>query len=290
MATAEGASDEQKNYYTDPENAAEMARLTKQARLLTKAMGGPLAEQHHLERVHDILDLACGPGEWAMETATMYPDKRVTGVDISRLMITYADFQARQHNINNVQFRTMDILQPLEFPDQSFDLVNIRLIASFMFRTRERGWPELVQECVRVTRPGGTIRLTDCEWFVSTSPVCEQYFNLCLQAVRLAGNKFSPDGRHLATTPMLGRFLRDVGCRNVQHKAFAVDCSADADGHQIFYEDMMVFLKLLQPLLVQTKVADQEEVETLYQRSLQAMHQPDFNCLWYFLTAWGERP
>ncbi len=288
MATSTGSSQEHNIYYTDPENAAEMARLTKQARLLTNEVGGPLPEQSNLERVHDILDLACGPGEWAIETASMYPDKQVTGVDVSQLMINYANFQVTQHHMSNVAFKVMDILQPLDFPDQSFDLVNVRLIASFMFRSR--GWPRLVEECVRITRPGGIIRLTDCEWFISTSPVCEEFFDRCVQAVHLAGNDFSPNGHHLATTPMLGRFLRNVGCYNVRHKGFAVDCSYGAEGHQGYYEDMMVFLKLLQPLLVQTGVASKEEAEIQYQRTLQAIQQPDFNCTWYFLTTWGERP
>lgn len=288
MATPTNSPQEHNIYYTDPENAAEMARLTKQARLLTHEMGGPLPEQSNLERIDDILDLACGPGEWAMETAHMYPDKQVTGVDVSQLMINYANFQAKQHEMSNLTFKVMDILQPLDFPDQSFDLVNIRLIASFMFRSH--GWPRLVEECVRITRPGGIIRLTDCEWFISTSPVCEEFFALCVQAVHLAGNDFSPNGHHMGTTPMLGRFLRDAGCQNVRHKGFAVDCSYGAEGHQGYYEDMMVFLKLLQPLLVQTGVASKEEAEILYQRTLQAIQQPNFNCIWYFLTAWGERP
>jgi ubiquinone/menaquinone biosynthesis C-methylase UbiE len=288
MSTSSGSSQDNSIYYTNPENAAEMARLIKQARLLTKEMGGPLSEQTDLTQVHNILDLACGPGEWVLETARLYPKKQVIGVDISRLMIDYARFQAAQHNMNNAHFRVMDILKPLDFPDQSFDLVNIRLIASFMFRALG-DWPGLIQECLRVTRPGGIIRLTDCEWFISNSPITEQLFALCVQAAHLEGNTFSPDGRHLAVTPMLGRLLRNAGCRNVRHKAFAVDCSAGAEGHQSFYEDMMVFLKLIQPLLLKAGVTTKEEAEKLYRRTLEEMQQEDFNCIWYYLTVWGER-
>lgn len=289
MSTPMESSQAQNAYYTDPENAAEMARLTKQARMLTKAMEGPLAGLIHVEQLHDILDLACGPGAWVMETATAYPEKQVTGVDISRLMIDYARFDAAQHGVSNANFQVMNILHPLGFADHSFDLVNIRLIASFMFGI-VNSWPTLIEECLRVTRPGGVIRLTDCEWFLSTSPTVEKLFGLCVRAVHLMGNTFSPDGRHLATTPMLGRLLRNAGCRNVQHRGFAIDCSAGSESHQSFYEDVVVFLKLLQPLMLKAGVTTQDEVDLLYHRALEEMREEDFNCIWYYLSVWGERP
>src|SRR5436853_6782835 len=120
MSTSSSMPQDQNAYFTDPENAAEMARLTKQARMLTQVMGGPLTEQTDLSQVHDILDLACGPGEWVLETASQYPDKRVTGVDISHLMIEYARFQAQQHHLDNAQFKSRNILDGLDFSDASF--------------------------------------------------------------------------------------------------------------------------------------------------------------------------
>ena len=289
MSTLEEPVQNNPVYFTDPESAAEMARLTKQSRLVTKAMEGPLAEQKKLENVHDILDLACGPGEWVLEAASSYPDKQITGVDVSRLMIDYARFQAAQHKVSNVHFQVMDMLKPLDFPDASFDLVNIRLIASFMFRS-DGGWPKLIQECKRILRPGGRIRLTDCEWFISNSPVAEKLFGLCVQAIHLTGNTFSQDGRNLAITPMLGRFLRNADFQHIQHKAFAIDCSTGSEAHQSYYEDMLVFLKLLQPLLNLSGLTTQEEADMLYHRALEEMSKDDFNCIWYYLTVWGECP
>lgn len=276
------------SYFTDPESASEMARLTKQAHLLTEVMGGPLSEHSDLTDVHNILDLACGPGAWALEVAATHRDKQVTGVDVSQLMIDYANFQASQHAINNAHFRVMDILHPLEFPDQAFDLINVRLIASFMFRSCDK-WPRLISECMRILRPGGILQLTDCEWFISNGPTTERLFGLCTRAIHLAGNTFSPDGRLLAVTPMLGRLLRNANCQNIQHRAFAVDCSHGSKSYQSYYEDMMVFLKSLLPLLVHTKVATAEEADNLYHRTLEEIRSADFNCLWYYLTTWGEK-
>ncbi|GCE03258.1 class I SAM-dependent methyltransferase [Dictyobacter aurantiacus] len=287
MADLEHTPSQGEAYYTDPESASEMARLTKQARLLTRAMGGPLDEAIDQVDIIDVLDVACGPGEWALEMAALYPNKQITGVDISQLMIEYARFQASQRSLFNTHFHTMDILQSLDFQADSFDFINVRLIASFMFRSSDN-WPRFLQECVRVARPGGIIRLTDCEWFISNSPKTETLFGLCTRAIHLSGNTFSQDGRQLAITPMLKRFLRNAGCRNVQHKAFAVDCSAGSDSHQSFYEDMQVFLKLLQPLVIHTGIASKDEVESLYTQALEEIKMDNFNCLWYYLTTWGE--
>ncbi|GHO86226.1 class I SAM-dependent methyltransferase [Dictyobacter formicarum] len=287
MADLQTNTSQGEAYFTDPESASEMARLTKQARLLTRAMGGPLDETIKQARIIDVLDVACGPGEWALEMASLYPDKQITGIDISQLMIEYARFQASQRSLFNTHFHTMNILQPLDFQADSFDFINIRLIASFMFRSSDN-WPRLLRECVRVTRPGGIMRLTDCEWFISNSPRTEKLFGLCTRAIHLNGNTFSQDGRQLAVTPMLKRFLRNAGCHNIQHKAFAVDCSSGAESHPGFYEDMVVFLKLLQPLVISTGIASKDEVESLYTQALEEMNAEDFNCLWYYLTTWGE--
>lgn len=278
------------NYFTDPENAAEMARLIKQARMLTQVMGGPLAELSEFSQIHDILDVACGPGEWVLETARHYPDKRVTGVDVSQLMIEYARFQAQQQHLDNAHFRVRNVLEGLGFPAASFDLVNARMLAAFLFRTRN-AWPNTIQEYMRVTRPGGIIRLTECEWPLSSSPVMEKYIGLTIKAVKHTGNISSPDdGRHTNATSMLAGLLRNAGCRSVQLRAYAIDCSAGSPFHQHFYEDMRTFLKLLQPLMIQIGMITQAEADELYRQALDEIYADSFNCIWYYLTAWGECP
>src|SRR5436305_1297583 len=68
-------------YFIDAENAAEMARLTNQDRLITRMMGGLFPV--HLDpvhNIHDILDISCGPGGWVLDIAQAYPEKWVTGI------------------------------------------------------------------------------------------------------------------------------------------------------------------------------------------------------------------
>src|SRR5690349_18746328 len=109
-------------YLIDTESSAEKARLMQQGRLLTKTMGGLLPEQRDLTRFRRVLDVACGPGEWALDLAFAYPEIEVIGIDISQQMIEVAREQARIQGIENIQFHEMDATKPLDFPDNYFDL------------------------------------------------------------------------------------------------------------------------------------------------------------------------
>jgi hypothetical protein len=62
------------SYFVNQELIEEMVRLNTQANLVTNAMEGVLPEQDEqmLLGVHDVLDLACGPGEWVMRVAAAF--------------------------------------------------------------------------------------------------------------------------------------------------------------------------------------------------------------------------
>src|SRR6266550_5114635 len=162
---------EENAYVIDIESAAELARLLHQDRHVTKSMGGLLAEQSDISNIHDVIDVACGPGGWALEVADRYPDIKVVGIDISKSMIEYARALAKAQKLKNVEFLVMDALKPLDFPNASFDLVNARFIQGFM---PPHAWPALLQECLRVCRPGGIIRLTEIEAAITNTPASEK--------------------------------------------------------------------------------------------------------------------
>src|SRR5215472_6378408 len=108
----------------------------------------------------------------------------VVGIDISQTMISYARTQAQVQRLDNAHFQVMDATKPLDFPDLSFDLVNARLIGFFP----KAVWPSLLQECVRITLPGGIIRLTEIEMGVcgiTDSTAVEQLNALVTRALHL---------------------------------------------------------------------------------------------------------
>ena len=272
-------------YFNDPENVAEMARLLGQDHYITKGMGGLLSERPDLSSIHRILDVACGPGGWALELASTYPAIEVVGGDISRAMISYANTQVRVQGLNNASFKVMDIQKPLNFPNGSFDLVNARFI-NFL---PAAAWPELMHEFGRITRPGGTIRLTESEWWYFTnSPALENLNAMIIRALKLQGESFSQ--RFTGVLPMLGRFLLDAGCASVHYKSHVIDYSVGTEAHEGFRRDAAVVFKLFQPFIVRMGVATQEEVDQLYDRMQMEMLREDFRGLMLPLTAWGEKP
>ena len=286
MATRGEPSNSDNVYFNDPENVAEMARLLGQDRLITKGMGGLFSERFDLSGIHRILDLACGPGGWALEVAFTHPKIGVVGVDVSRAMIDYANAQVRVQGLDNASFQVMDIQKPLDFPDGSFDLVNARFI-NFL---PAAAWPRLMQELRRITRLGGVIRLTESEWWYFTnSPALENLNAMIIRALKLQGESFSQSGRFTGVLPMLGRFLLDAGCVNVNYRSHVIDYSYGTEAYEGFRHDAAIVFKLFQPFIVRMGVATQEEVNQLYEQMQLEMMKDDFRGLMLPLTAWGER-
>src|SRR2546427_6992082 len=140
-------------FVQDRSNLDEMTRLQIQDQLLTAGMGGVLPEQADPARLQSVIDVGCGTGGWLIEVANTYPGiPRLVGVDISSKMLDSARTLAEAQGVSGrVEFYAMDALRMLEFPDNSFDLVNHRVAMSWL---RKWDWPKLFREYLRVCRSG----------------------------------------------------------------------------------------------------------------------------------------
>src|SRR5947207_1417594 len=96
-------------YPIDAENAAEMARITRQARVFTST-NGLLPADLHLKDGQRVLDIGCGPGEWVFSLAEMYPGIEIVGIDISEIMTQYARSLAVERELHFVHFKVMNAL------------------------------------------------------------------------------------------------------------------------------------------------------------------------------------
>lgn len=276
------------SYFIDAESAAEMARLIQLDMFTTRAMGGPFAEQTDPSRFAQILDIGCGPGGWVLEVAHTYPKAEIAGIDISTTMISYANARARTQNLNNASFEVMDITKPLAFSDNTFDFINDRFLSGSVRRNQ---WNAVLSECFRITKPGGIMRMTELDSSgESTSEAFERSSELLGKAMKRAGYGFSESGRSNAITPMLPKLLRDAGYVNVQIKPQVIDFSAGTEVHMAVYRNFEIFFKVVQPLIVNTGIATQEELDRIYQKVLLDLMQDNFRGMWYMLTAWGEKP
>src|SRR5579859_6206340 len=121
--------DAENTYQLDPEHVSELTRLIRQSRFMTHAQGG-LFSDHPVLPASRVIDLACGPGDWALDLARAYKDDgiEVVGIDISNLMVGYAQAQAKASRIDNAAFFVGNVMKPLLFPNHHFDIVNARFL------------------------------------------------------------------------------------------------------------------------------------------------------------------
>lgn len=249
-------------YVLDSESATEMACLMLQDRLLNQILGGLFPERDHIDGIHTILDIGCGPGGWALDVARSYPQTNVVGIDISDTMLTYARGQVEFHALKNIKFRKMDALQGLDFPDSSFDLVNIRAAIGYVPRDQ---WPQLLKECSRITRPEGILRLSEGDRAgLTNSAAFEKYFRFCSQLLYAINYGFSVDGFTMGMTPMMEQLLREAGYQNIQAKSYALDFSYGTTFYFVQLQNIEVSFKLIQPLLLKQGIATLEEIESTY--------------------------
>jgi ubiquinone/menaquinone biosynthesis C-methylase UbiE len=260
------------SFVSDHRSPVELVRLQLQDRMLTASMGGVWPEQADPTRFLRVLDVGCGTGGWLLDVAKAFPQTTLLiGVDLNRRWIEHASEQAEADGLSHrVQFRLMDALGRLLFPDQSFDLVNQRFGASFV---RQWDWPRLLQEYRRVSKPGGVIRLTEFDvGDQSSSPALLRLSELLVQALFQAGHFFrrAPNG----LTGELARLLQEQGISRVQTHAYTIEYRAGTVQADLFREDIRHLYRTILPFLQKwTRVPT--DYEAVYEQMLAEMQQPD---------------
>ena len=274
-------------FVQDRSNKEELQRLQIQDHMLTDAMGGVLPEQSDPHRFKRVLDVACGPGGWLIELAQASPDSEVLiGIDISKRMVEFARQQAYDAKQDYLEFQVMDALRMLEFPNEFFQLVNLRCASSFV-RTWE--WPKLLEEMRRVCRPNGVIRLTEPAILThSRSPALLRLNALLQHTFAHAGYYFedAPTG----VTAHLSRLLKQYGGRHIQVQArsYSLLFQAGTPQGQAFIEDIIHAFRVLQPFLAKWGELP-SNYDMIYQQALAEMQQPDFSATAELLTAWASQ-
>ncbi len=274
-------------FVQDRENVEELTRMQIQDHLMTASMGGVLPEQPDPTIFGSVLDVGCATGGWLIEAAKAYPTMReLVGIDINSKVVAYARAQAEAERLSDrMQFRTMDALRMLEFPNGSFDLVNQRAGASYL---RKWDWPKLLQEYQRVTRAGGVIRVTEGDMVIeSGSLALSRLFDLMRQAFYQAGHVFTPESD--GVTSQLAHLLSQYGLTEVETRTHRLQYHAGTAEWHHFFEDMRLIFRTIVPFLRKWSQVP-NDYEAIYQQALADMQQPDFVAAAGMLTAWGRKP
>lgn len=272
-------------YFVQKNLQKELTRLDSQDLMLTGSVGGPLLEQPETFAPRKILDVGCGTGSWLFDVANAYPSTtELVGVDINNEMVEYARHQAEaRHLSERIQFRVMDALTMIHFPDNYFDLVNQRLGVSFV---RSWDWLHLLTEFSRVTRRKGIIRLTENEFIIeSNSPSLRQLNMLTLKAFSKAGHTFAETSEGI--TGELARLLQQAGLKDVQMKRYVMSYRAGTPTVQAFHDNAKQFYHALMPFLQKWGQLP-SDYNDIYQQALNDILKPDFAANWGSVTAWGH--
>ncbi|MEO7000173.1 MAG: methyltransferase domain-containing protein [Ktedonobacterales bacterium] len=142
--------------YIGPKDAAADNFLDFQHFIVRKVLGGN--HQAPLQAPGAILDAGCGTGRWVVEMALEFPMAQVVGLDLVPPDNIAPLLASQGLHATNVAFVAADLLQPLPFPDATFDYVHQQLLFDDLQAQR---WPNILRELVRVTRPGGWVECAE---------------------------------------------------------------------------------------------------------------------------------
>ncbi|TKY85143.1 hypothetical protein EX895_006223 [Sporisorium graminicola] len=104
-----------------------------------------------------VLDLGCGRGFWCLDMAREWKTSEFVGLDIVPIQPPMASL-ADPDLEHRVSWVVANFLEPLPFPDASFDYVHIRYILQGV---PEDKWFDLLSECRRILAPGGVLELVE---------------------------------------------------------------------------------------------------------------------------------
>jgi ubiquinone/menaquinone biosynthesis C-methylase UbiE len=275
-------------YGHDGTPVIDLIRLSHLERMITTGLGRPLGGVECIPTGAHILDLSSGPGDWVLDLAFDYPGLTITGIDQRESMVTYATTRLRTQHRHNASFATMDLSHPLAFPDHTFDVVTGRLLTDLLPRD---AWPQMLKECLRVLKPGGTICFTETNRSgITNSNHYTQLSQTLFQALYKAGYGWASNGETLGISPTLEQLLRQAGAQNIKRQAAAINIASHSKHWSTFYHQVEIAYFHAQSLIIQTEILPLPIWMTLYQQTLLDLNQPEFWGLFDLLSIRATKP
>lgn len=171
----------------------------------------------------DILDIACGTGDFTIAIANWCPKSRITGIDLSEQMLESGRKKLAQKGLQNrTDYRKGDCAN-MEFADNSFDGISVG------FGVRNFEDKELcLKEMSRVLKPGA--RLVILELSIPSNPILRALYKFYfLKVLPFIGGAVSGDKaayRYLPASVLkfpapdeFCKMLSECGFTQVRHKA-----------------------------------------------------------------------
>ncbi|MBE3559945.1 MAG: methyltransferase domain-containing protein [Ktedonobacteraceae bacterium] len=250
--------------YMLPKDEKEINRLDFQHYMLRYALRGNFLAP--VDRPESILDVGCGTGRWMLEMAADFPQANIVGFDLN---VPALDGSVIAFP-SNCTFRQGNLLAGLPFSASSFDFVHQRLLA---FALPVQHWPVIIQELVRVTRPGGWIELVEVDpLFKNQGPATRRMLDLIVQA---CGKR----GIDLSIAHKLEALVKATGVIDVQSRVISIPVG-DWGGRlgTMAKADFYAGNKTIAPLVATATGATMEEYYRLADAWMQECEQYQTYC------------
>lgn len=179
-----------------------------------------------ISKPQNILDLACGTGDFSIAIARKVSDgTTITGFDLSAEMLKIMTEKVKEAGVEHIISTKQGNGETLPFDDFSFDRVTIAFgIRNFEHREKA------LQEILRVLKPAG--RLVILELSVPSLPVFREIYNLYFTKILptiggiISGSKEEYHYLPASVIKFPGKdewmgIMSDCGFINVQHKSFS---------------------------------------------------------------------
>jgi hypothetical protein len=171
LAMMRGGPPTESRHYLLPRHPSEIDRLDLQHYAIRLALGAN--HQAPVEAPARILDVGAGSGQWGFDMTEEFPEALVVGLDL---------VSGKPNRPPRYQPVRADLLCGLPFLEGSFDFVHQRLL---FLAIPTASWPALVQDLVRVTRPGGWVELVEPPLGLDgAGPAIQRLLELSLAAAR----------------------------------------------------------------------------------------------------------
>ncbi len=141
-----------------------------------------------------ILDVATGTGDFAIESAKLHPNK-ITGIDISEGMMQFGREKLKKQHLDKLIELEMGDAETVTFPDNSFDAITVGFGVR-NFENLEKGLVNLH----RILKPGGKIVILEFS-YPRKFPMKQLYTFYFSYITPFIGKLFSKDDRAYAYLP-----------------------------------------------------------------------------------------
>ncbi|GAA5797546.1 hypothetical protein HPULCUR_002934 [Helicostylum pulchrum] len=136
----------------------EYDRQLRQHYVLKHILDGNIHVPVAMDKPIIVLDAACGAGFWTLDMAHTFPNAKVIGLDAFSVDDKRMKGHSNTISAPNIVYKYGDLTTHLPLPDNYLDIIYQRDTTSIMPHER---WPFLLDELMRVAKPGGYIELVE---------------------------------------------------------------------------------------------------------------------------------